>query len=66
MAKSDSRERFWTILIGTNLLAMLYPTGNLLHADSIDQRIVAAVIVVGVLFLLGVIDAIAIVLSYSE
>jgi len=66
MAKNDSRERFWTILISINLLSMLYPTAHLIDADNIDQRIVAAVIVGGVLLLLGIIDAIAITLSYSE
>ena len=66
MAKNNSREKFWTILITINLLGILYPMGSLFHADSIDQRIVAAVIVGGVLFLLGIIDAIAITLSYLE
>ncbi len=55
--------KFWTVLTSLNLLALLYPYRCLIQADSYDGRYIAAVIYFGALFVLAVIDGVAIKLT---
>lgn len=55
--------RFWTVLTSLNLLALLYPYRSLIQADSYDGRYIAGAIYFGALFLLAVIDGVAVKLT---
>ena len=55
--------KFWTVLTSLNLLALLYPYQSLIQADSHDGRYMAGVIYFGALFVLAVIDGVAVKLT---
>jgi len=59
-------SRFWTILGGINIVAILCVIGTCLHADSVDGQLVAGITLIGVGFLLLIIDVVSIVLVYGE
>lgn len=66
MKKGKSREDFWLVLGVVNLLAMLYPMNCFLRADSMENKIVAVFVLLGVGLLLAIIDTVSIVVTYSE
>jgi len=55
--------QFWRVLATGNMLAMIYPISLLLRADGSDDKLFAAVALMGSLFLLAVVDAVSIVVA---
>lgn len=47
-----------------NVFAILYPIGLVLRADSGDAHLFAAVVLIGIVFLLAIADTISIVLAH--
>ena len=58
--------RFWTLLGGINILAVLCVIGTFLHADGIDGRLVAGVTLIAAALFLFLTDVVSIVLVYGE
>ncbi len=63
MKRNKSTTNFWPVLTGVNVLALTYPIKLLIHAESSDEHLFAAIALVGFLFLLTVIDAVSIVVA---
>ncbi len=61
--KNKPSKQFWTALAAINLLALIYPLNLLHHAESSDERLLAALALLIVPFLLMVADAISIVIA---
>lgn len=57
-------NRFWVVLGALNVLAILYPIGLALRADSGDAHLFAAVVLIGIVFLLAIADTVSIVAAY--
>lgn len=61
MKRPKSKPTFWITLATINILSVIYPI-NLIHAaKSLAENFVAALALIGVMFVLVVIDAISIV-----
>ena len=63
MNRSKPTTEFWTVLATVNLLGLIYPIHLLLRANSVDENLFAACVLVGSLFLLVVVDAVSIVVA---
>ena len=55
---------FWFVLGILNVVAVLYPVGLLVHADSSEASLFGAGMLMGILFLLLIADTIGIVMAY--
>jgi hypothetical protein len=66
MRKNKTREQFWCGLGSLNMIAMAYPIGTYLRADSMEDQVLAISLVVGVGLLLAIIDTVSIVVSYLD
>jgi len=55
---------FWTVLVTVNLLALVFPIGFLLQADSDPLRLIAILATYGIAFLLMIADTVSICCSY--
>ena len=66
MKNQKAREDFWLILGLINLVAMIYPMSCYLQADSMENQIMAVVVLCGVGLLLAVVDAVSIAVAYSQ
>jgi len=64
MKKKTPTKRFWAVLVTVNVLAIIYPITLVLRADTPDAQLLATAALVGVGFLLAIVDTICIVLSY--
>ena len=64
MARKSSRMRFWTILAIVNFLAMVYPIGLYLQAESNESQFFACVVLLSVAFLLAVMDTVSALVVY--
>ena len=64
MTHKSSRARFWSILTIVNVVAMLYPAGLYLQADSSESKFFATVVVLGVGFLLAITDTVSALVAY--
>jgi hypothetical protein len=64
MKKKTPTNHFWAVLVTVNVLAFIYPITLFLRADTPDAQLLATVALVGVGFLLAIVDTICIVLSY--
>ena len=63
MQKEKPTTQFWTILATVNILALMYPV-NLLHsAEGTDDKPFAAITLIGVVFLLMMIDVVSILIA---
>jgi hypothetical protein len=58
--------RFWTVLGGINIFAVLCVIGTFLHVDSSDGRLVAGFTLIAVALLLLITDVVSIVLVYGD
>jgi len=66
MKKQKAREDFWLILGLINLVAMIYPMSCYLHADSMENQIMAVFVLCGVGLLLAIADTVSIAVAYSQ
>ena len=64
MARKSSRMRFWTILAIVNFLAMVYPIGLYVQAESNESQFFASVVMLSVAFLLAVMDTVSALVVY--
>ncbi len=63
MKRNKPTAQFWIVLGAVNVAALAYPI-NLLHrAETNDEDLFAAFAVIGVVFLLMLIDAVSIVVA---
>ena len=58
-------NRFWTVLTGVNLFVVLLALGVVAAAETEYARVVAVLVLVGVVLLLAVTDAISIVVAHE-
>jgi len=65
MKRRNSSKRFWAVLTSFNLLTMIYPIVNLVTADTNPGQFISAVLLLSVLFMLGLVDTVAILIAYS-
>ena len=65
MKRKGSTRKFWAILTSFNVLTIIYPVASLIQADSDAGQLLSAVVVVSALFMLGLIDIVAILIAYS-
>jgi len=63
MKTTEPSREFWTVLTMTNLLALIYPIHLLLHANSVDDNLLATCVLLISLFLLVLVDAVSIVVA---
>lgn len=62
MKRPKSKTRFWITLATINILSVIYPI-NLIHgAKSVPQNFFAAFALIGVVFVLVVMDAVSLVI----
>ena len=66
MKRSRSKSRFWTVLGVVNLLALAYPIGMLLGADTQEGTLVAVIATCGIALILGIADMVSVLLAYSS
>jgi uncharacterized membrane protein YhaH (DUF805 family) len=66
MKKQKAREDFWLILGLINLVAMIYPMSCYLQADSVEDQLMAVVVLCGVGLLLVIVDTVSIAVAYSQ
>ena len=66
MSKKTQRPKnqFWLVLGALNALAMSYPISIYRSADGGDAQLFAALLMIGILFVLGVADTVGIVFAY--
>ena len=64
MKNKSPRTMFWTVLVTVNLLALVFPIGFLLQADSDPLRLIAILATYGIAFLLMIADTVSICCSY--
>ena len=66
MKRTKSKTTFWITLATVNILSLIYPV-NLVHATkSVDQTFFAPFALIGVMFVLVVIDAVSIALVNAD
>jgi hypothetical protein len=66
MTRRTSKTWFWLILAIVNIAAMIYPVGLYAQADGNESQFSAIVVVVGVAFLLAIVDAVSGMLAYMN
>ncbi len=66
MTRKTSRTRFWTTLAIINVAAMVYPLNLYVQAESNEARLVAAMIVLGVGFVLAITDTVSAIVTYMQ
>lgn len=64
MRKNETKDQFWYTLGSVNVVAMAYPIGTYLRADSMEDQILAVAVLVGVALLLAIVDTVSIAVSY--
>lgn len=64
MRKKKTKEQFWSVLGSLNMIAMAYPIGMNLRADSMENQILAISVLVGVGLLLAIVDTVSIAVCY--
>lgn len=64
MRKNKTKDQFWYTLGSVNVIAMAYPVGTYLRADSMEDQILAVAVLVGVALLLAIVDTVSIAVSY--
>ena len=47
MRKNKTKDQFWYTLGSVNVIAMAYPIGTYLRADSMEDQILAVAVLVG-------------------
>ncbi len=65
MQRQDSKAKFWTILMLTNLLVILYPVSMYVNADGDDARVLAAIVMLSIAFIMAIADVVGVVCAYA-
>lgn len=65
MERPRSKAKFWTILTLTNLLLIIYPVGMYLNADGDGSRVLAAIVIVSIAFIVAIADVVGVVCAYA-
>jgi hypothetical protein len=66
MKQHKPKDNFWFVLAIINILAMVYPMTSYLQADSLDERLLAVLILFGAGFVLAIIDTVSIAVAYLQ
>jgi len=66
MRKNRTKEQFWHVLGSLNIIAMAYPIGTYLRADSMEDQILAVSVLVGLGLLLAIVDTVSIAVKYLD
>jgi len=64
MQKTSRKPTFWTVLAMVNVVAMMYPVHMYVNADSNDQQIFALIMLLGIGFVLAVVDSLSVLGAY--
>ncbi len=65
MKKKDSHRQFWKAIISVNFIVAVYALMTVKLAATGEQQFVAVLVVIGAVFLLMIIDAIAFAIVYA-
>jgi hypothetical protein len=65
MSRNNQRTKFWTILAIFNIVAIVYPISLYTNAEGSDQQISALLVLVGIGFMLAVVDAVSALIAYA-
>jgi hypothetical protein len=63
MKRNKSNSQFWPVLTFVNIVALVYPINLLLRANSVDENLFAAFALIGLVFLLMVVDAVSVLVA---
>jgi len=63
MKRNKSNSKFWPVLTTVNIVTLVYPINLLLRANSVDENLFAAFALIGLVFLLMVVDAVSILVA---
>ena len=63
MKRNKSNSKFWPVLTTVNIVTLVYPINLLLRANSVDESLFAAFALIGLVFLLMVVDAVSILVA---
>jgi len=66
MTQKTQKTKFWVILAIINIAAMIYPVSLYVQADSNDTQFFAAIVLLGVAFLLAIGDMMSAILVYMR
>ena len=66
MTQKTQKTKFWVILAIINIAAMIYPVTLYVQADSSDTQFFAAVVLLGIAFLLAIGDAMSAIVVYMR
>lgn len=59
MKRNRPKTHFWEVLTTVNVVGLVYPVNLLLRSESSDEKLFAAFALIGLLFLLMVVDAVS-------
>ncbi len=64
--KKENRptNRFWLLLVGSNVLAMFYPVSLFQNATSGDGQLFASLLLISIMFVVAILDTVSIVFAY--
>jgi hypothetical protein len=66
MTQKTQKTKFWVILAIINIAAMIYPVSLYVQADSNDTQFFAAIVLLGIAFLLAIGDMMSAILVYMR
>ena len=64
MQRSNHKLKFWTVLAIVNIAAIVYPMNLYANAEGNDQQGFAVVILLGIIFLLAIVDLVSAIVAY--
>lgn len=64
MKTKQTKSRFWLVMGAVNTLALFYPINIYRGAGDGDAQLLAALFLVGTLFVLGLVDTVSVVFAY--
>jgi len=66
MTQKTQKTKFWVILAIKTFAAMIYPVSLYVQADSNDTQFFAAIVLLGIAFLLAIGDMMSAILVYMR
>jgi len=66
MTQTTQKTKFWVILAIINIAAMIYPVTLYVQAGSSDTQFFAAIVLLGIAFLLAIGDMMSAILVYMR
>ena len=66
MRQRSQKIRFWIILATVNIVVMIYPVDLYVQAHDNDAQFSAAIVLLGVAFLLAITDTVSALLAYLQ